>query len=349
MANHLPLTLALAVCIPAGPLTRAQVKPKRTFVGQKSPYCVALSANGKVLASGGLYGSLKVWNMGTGKERASLSDDVPVRDKGEGIRVAAESVAALALNPDGSLLASGHDGGAVKLWDVTTGKLAANLDRYKGQVWAVAFSPDGKLLAAGGGETTARIWDVATRKLRVELSGGDEPFAAFAFAKDGSVVATGNGMNDTITLWDLKTGKVKTQWKVGGDNVSAVALSPDGRLLAAGGGFGFGMVDKKDRTLTLWDAATRKERAALRGHDRAVKFVAFSGDGKLLASADDLNTARVWDVATGKELTIIKTGENIAPKYGLISGAAFSKDGKFLVIAARSPDNVLVWDVSSSK
>src|SRR2546422_1065184 len=84
------------------------------------------------------------------------------------------------------------------------------------------------------------------------------------------------------------------------DMVASVAFSPDGKTLASGGG-GSGPGEIK-----LWDVATGKERAALKGHTRGVTSVAFSPDGKTLASGDDDQTIRLWDVQTCKEQATLK-------------------------------------------
>jgi WD40 repeat protein len=108
---------------------------------------VALSADGRVLASGGYDGTARLWETDTGRPLATLHGHTG-------------GVAAVALSADGSLLASGGYDGTVRLWETDTGRPMATLHGHAGVVAAVALSADGLLLASGGLDGTVRLWDV---------------------------------------------------------------------------------------------------------------------------------------------------------------------------------------------
>ena len=158
--------------------------------------------------------------------------------------------------------------------------------------------PDGQTLASGSFDGTAKLWDVATRQARFTLTG--RSVTTVAFSPNGKALATGG--QGGVTLWDTASGQMQTAWDpggAGGSYVFSLAFSPDGKLLATGGSAGTG-------TIKLWDAATGQLRASLKGHTTAVYSVAFSSDGRTLASASRDGSMRLWDVATGQERISLK-------------------------------------------
>jgi WD40 repeat protein len=140
--------------------------------------------------------------------------------------------ATVAFSPDGSLLASGSNdswfGGAVRLWDVKTGKLRTTLETSISAVSSVAFSPDGSLLAAasGGGDIGESVifWDVKTGKIVAILRGWKDfdDVSSVAFSLDGSLLATGSfshdGSGGIVKLWAIPTAQEVS---------TATAVSPD--------------------------------------------------------------------------------------------------------------------------
>jgi WD40 repeat protein len=119
--------------------------------------------------------------------------------------------------------------------------------------------------------------------------------------------------------------------------VYAVAFSPDGKTLASG---------SWDQTIKLWEAATGKERATLKGHTDNVYAVAFSPDGKTLASGSGFikpEELKLWDVATGKERVTVKGQPD-----DVVSTVAFSPDGKTLASGSWN-GTVKLWDMKTGK
>jgi WD40 repeat protein len=156
--------------------------------------CLAFSPDGKTLASGSSDATIKLWDVATGKEQATL--------KGH-----KAGVICVAFSPDGKTLASGsnRDDTTIKLWDVATGKEQATLKGHKTGS-GVTFSPDGKRLVSWGGGArdtgTIKLWDVATGKEQATLWGHRSTVASVAFSPDGNTLASGD--NDmTIMLWDV--------------------------------------------------------------------------------------------------------------------------------------------------
>ena len=113
-----------------------------------------------------------------------------------------------------------------------------------------------------------------------------------------------------------------------------MALSPDGNLLASVKGWS-GLTDK---TVNLWDLSTSQLKVELKGHSGKVRSLAFSPNGKYLASGGGDSTARIWDAASGKEIAQIKLKDEV---FGL----AFGPESKTLVVGGRMAD-VSLWDLT---
>jgi WD40 repeat protein len=234
----------------------------------------------------------------------------------------------------------------------------------------VALTPDGKLVAAVG-NGFPQLWDAATGRevelLRPAKEAGKERVLNFgaaargslAVSPDGKLLALGNSQRDAglfsgpasgkAVVWELATGEVKAVLEGQPGGVNAVAFSPDGKLVATAGGdrgppAEFGVPpggEPSPGEVWLWDVATGKRRAALKGHTGPVLAVAFSPDGKALASAAELPNrpaeVKLWDVPGGKELASLR-GHG-----GRAWSVAFSPDGRRLATAG---DSLLLWDVT---
>jgi WD40 repeat protein len=127
------------------------------------------------------------------KERASLGGHTAV-------------VASIALTADGKTLACGIGYGAVKLWDVGTGRERASIEAHRARVWALVFSPDGKTLASGAWDGSVKLWDVGTGQERAHFAAHDNRVYALAFAADGKTLVSGGGIQfkrGEAKLWDV--------------------------------------------------------------------------------------------------------------------------------------------------
>ncbi len=269
--------------------------------------------------------------LNLGRERAVASDC---------------EIHSVAFSPDGKTLAAagtvGDDAnGVAYLYNTTTLKVRAPL-RSDDPMQCVAFSPDGKVLVTGGVEQHARLWYVATGKGLGTLKHPDF-VESLAYSADGHTLATG-GFDGTVRLWDCATWKQSSVWTNPDRHaVKGVAFSPDGKTLAAA----------SEKIVVLWDVATGKPRHTLRGHREDIWSIAFSLDGKLLASGGADETVRLWDPATGKELAVRKAHDEI------VCAVAFHPSGRWLVTGGihhvgrpgeeENSGEIKVWDVATRR
>jgi WD40 repeat protein len=276
---------------------------------------IAISPDGKVLATGSYDRTVVLWQLSTGrvlktlqghfdrvycvaispdnKLVASGSGDKNVKlwklSSGEEIRTCGgwfgghtERVLSVAFSPNKRKLLSGSADRTVKLWQVSTGREIRTLKGYSAAVLAIAISPDGKIFASAGSEKALRIREINGRLIRsIRASSG---ILAATFSPDGKWIATG-GFDKTIALWDWEKGEKIGTLSGHRDRVCAVAFSPDGKTLASG---------SWDSQIKLWDWENGKEICTLSGHRNRICAVAFSLDGKTLASGGADRTVKIW-------------------------------------------------------
>jgi ferric-dicitrate binding protein FerR (iron transport regulator) len=259
----------------------------------------------------------------------------------------------LAYTPDGRTLIAAANDGSVHFWDVAARRLVNTIKAHPGPIRALAVSPDGRTFATAGQDRFVRVWDAATGEEKYALQ-KRTAIECLAFAPDGRTLAVGSVAGKegaALRLYDVATGVACGALRVANPKgaVSAVAFSGDGRTLATG---------DRDGKVQLWGVSenpewsglkgpgleryTFAERRTLSGHTLDVRALAFSPDGRLLASAGREGTARVWEVNEGEPaLHLTEHGRDVR-------WVAFSRDGTLLATAG-GDGTARVWQTSDGQ
>jgi WD40 repeat protein len=192
----------------------------------------------------------------------------------------------------------------VRVWRLADGA-PQTLGKHALNVWSVAFSGDARWIASGSFDRTVKLWRADTGALARTLSGHAQAVVDLAFSPDSRLLATGSD-DASVMLWNVSDGSVVQTLTEGSEHVYAVAFSPNGKWLASGGRekgalgtlwrqiAGDRPGSKRDPTVRLWKVADGSLQQALAAHTGDVHSVAFSADGKWLASAGEDGLVRLW-------------------------------------------------------
>jgi WD40 repeat protein len=280
---------------------------------------VAFSPDGKILATAGDGGEIRLWQV---------SDMKPLLTcKGH-----TRWIMSIAFSPDGCSLASASDDQTVKLWDIHTGQCLKTLQGHTSWVLSVTISPDAQTLVSASDDQTVKIWDIYTGQCLKTLQGYTSRVRSITFSPEGDQLASASD-DGTIKLLDISTGQFLRTFQGHKARVRSISFSPDGAILASG---------SDDNTIKLWDITTGQCLRTLQGHSNFVQSVVFSPNGFSLASGSDDATVKLWDINTGECLTTLPGHIN------RVWSVAFSPQGQ--ILASGSVDQtVKLWSVHTGQ
>jgi WD40 repeat protein len=290
---------------------------------------VSYSPDGKTLASASEDGTIRIWDVESEEPRATTLESLRGAQASEPLQVYSMDGFVLAYSPDGKALAtSSRKDTTIQLWDAFTCKHKNTLitETENFVIDSISFSPDGHVLAAGGRRGEVCMWDVTSGELKTTFPAPEHARehgwfrtrfegSVVAFSPDGRTLASvdrGYGwMGSEVCLWDVASGECKASFGMGA-GAGSIAFSPDGSALAIGGYEGVTLWDVNkilhqstfdDRYSGfngVWETGrfdvTGRHKATLKGHTHYVSAVAFSPDGRTLASGSIDGTVLLWDV-----------------------------------------------------
>ncbi|MGH8163839.1 MAG: WD40 repeat domain-containing protein, partial [Rhodanobacteraceae bacterium] len=247
---------------------------------------LAFSSDGRSLATGSKDRTISIWNVDRGLWEAVMG----VHE--HSLRGHQAPVTAVAFSPDGACLASAAADQTLHFWDATDWRLVRTIDTQRSGQGRIAFSPCGRYLAAvWSSRGPATVWNIATGERHLELrlwSDEDSEDYGVGYSADGSrLIVLGR---QRVHIWEISTCQVLASFEAPGSETLAVA--PHAAVIATGGH------DKlASASVTLWDSATLARLREFEGHHQPVAALAFSADGKTLASGGRDGIANLWGVA----------------------------------------------------
>lgn len=277
-----------------------------------------------------IYHIVSLWDTTTRKRKSTLET--------------IDSVESIAFNPDGDTIATMNADNTVQVWDARTGELKYTLE-HTGGIVGISYNlerPDTFIIAHK--DRTTRVWDTGTqtRKHTFSLTEHTDALNSAAFSPDADTLATAS-LDGSVQLWDATTGILKEtlvgrRYTDGGDYPRVGPFSPDGDTVVVNLGGAVQLLGNAPVRVKRM-LRTRKYTEKTDGISVWVRSIAYSPDGKTLATGMDENTVMLWDTRTED---IKYTFEHFDEYTSAIYGVAFSPDGRTLATA--NMHKILLWD-----
>ncbi len=273
-------------------------------------YAVAISPDGRFLASGGHSGIVYLWERTTGKLLQTF-------------RGHSKAIYYVGFHPNGELLVSSSPDGTVRLWPINQDQQQncqpmAVIPGHPNILYDAALRADGRFLATVGTDLHLRLWDLTQEnypeqmELRKTVSEpGEQDMVSVVFSPDGTKVAAGG--SSVIHVWDVCSSEPVHILRQHSASIFGLAFSLDGQLLVSGGA---------DCTICIWQVSSGKMQQTIQGHEDTIYEVDFTPDGAFVLSCSFDGTIKFWDVQTGECVNTLMiegpyAGMNISDMMGV--------------------------------
>lgn len=283
------------------------------FISENDTDILGLSRDTQTSASLGSDNTLQLRSFPNGNLRKTLNGD-------------ASDISVVSFSPDDRTLA-GSTRKEIYLWDIATGELKATLTAHNHAITSFTFNPDGTTFASASWDGNIHLWDAVTGEYQTSLMPYTEYLSSIAFSPDGKTLASSSFNDKKVVFWDVDTWEPKGTLNL--PSGSAITFSPDSRTLVTKGLSG---------RLYLWDVASGTLKTELTGHVSRFASVAFSPDGRTLASCGS-DQLFLWDWRSGEQKM------SISGHTKSINAIAFSPDNGILATGSRGEINI--WDVNT--
>lgn len=294
-----------------------------------------------------------VSGISSGCKKEDKADEVRSDYKSVHEMVHSDWINAIVISPGGDILASGSNDKSIKLWSLPDGVLLKTLEGHTGSVESIAISPDGKTLASGSGDDlTIKLWSLPDGKLintLYDYQNSDKSISALAFNPDGKILAYASW--NQIKIFSFLDGKLIKTLTGHTKKINTIAISPDGNVLASG---------SSDCTIKLWSlpdgiltrtfidtvCTCNSVGSWIEYRDHSIKSLAFSPDGKVIASYSIHEVGNsificieLWDCIKGRTKAIVSAQVGSSSKGSL----SYSLDGQFLASSWFDSKTIKLW------
>lgn len=291
------------------------------------------SPDGTRVASGGLDGTVQIWNADTGQHIRIYRGHARKHD----FMLPIPIVYAVRWSPDSTRIASAGNSASIQVWDPTNGQKIVTYEghsRVLPSIFYAEWSPDGRRIASTNMslsylEEAVHIWnaDNGRRWLKINLRDAlikSSSPGGVAWSPDGTHIA--GAWSQTVQVYQADRGRRILTYNQHRGWITTVNWSPDGKYLASA----------EVRAIHVWDATTGTPLGAYVAHNRPIRKFAWSPDGRYIASASEDNTVHIWEPTTGKQVFIYRGHSHY------VTAVAWSPDGT-RIASASLDKTVHVW------
>ncbi len=286
----------------------------RTYLGHvRNVYSVAIMPDGRRAVSGGIDGTIRLWDLETGKSLQQFQQGAVVWS--------------VAPSPGGrDVYSAGKN--MIKIWDLDTKKEIGTLDGHQGNIGCVAISRDGRFALSGSVDKTMRLWNLASRKEQNRFLGHTDIVRTVAFVSAGRRAVSGSH-DGTIRLWDLETGNELRCYKGHSGSVHCAVVSPNGRRILSGG---------TDKHIRIWDLETGQELHTI-VQPMPLTWLAYSHDSRRFLSGGWDWVVRLWDADNGDLVRPFVEGHHYS-----VTCVTFSADGR-RALSSSDDETIRLWQL----